>query len=176
MNSYTIKLLNFLYFLFSSNGKKIVSIDKYFYPLDRISNWNVVYGKKGFITYQFVIPYKNSYKIINQILNILNYNKIYSFISVIKSMKQNDKYLSFGKKGFSFVFDFPIYKNINEILEKIDKIILANNGDIYLSKDSRISKNMFKKINKKFYNSSFKKLRKRKNAYFNSLQSDRLEL
>ena len=176
MNSYTIRLLNFLYFLFSSNGKKIVSIDKYFYPLDRISNWNVVYGKKGFITYQFVIPYKNSYKIINQILNILNYNKIYSFISVIKSMKQNDKYLSFGKKGFSFVFDFPIYKNINEILEKIDKIILANNGDIYLTKDSRISKNMFKKINKKFYNSSFKKLRKRRNAYFNSLQSERLEL
>ena len=176
MNKYTVKLLNFLYFIFSSKGKNEISIDKYFYPLDRINNWNVVYGKKGFMTYQFVVPYKNSYKIINQILNILIDNKIYSFVSVIKSMKKNDKYLSFGKKGFSLVFDFPIYNNIDKVLNKIDKIIMSNHGDIYLTKDSRVTKRTFKQINKKFYSSSFQKLRKQRGVYFNSLQSKRLEI
>ena len=176
MNKYTIKLLNFLYFLLSSRRNGEVSLDKYFYPLDSISNWNVVYGKKGFITYQFVVPYKNSYKVISQILNILLSNKIYSFVSVIKLMKKNDKYLSFGKKGFSLVFDFPIYDNIHQVLNKIDKIIIVNNGDIYLTKDSRINKNAFKKINKRFYSSSFKKFRKKKDVYFSSLQSERLKI
>ena len=176
MNKYTIKLLNFLYFLLSSERSGEVSLDKYFYPLDSISNWNVVYGKKGFITYQFVVPYKNSYKVISQILNILLDNKIYSFVSVIKLMKKNDKYLSFGKKGFSLVFDFPIYDNIHQVLNKIDKIIIINNGDIYLTKDSRINKNAFKQINKRFYSSSFKKFRKKKDVYFSSLQSERLKI
>ena len=176
MNKYTIKLLNFLYFLLSSKKSGVVSLDKYFYPLDSISNWNVVYGKKGFITYQFVVPYKNSYKVISQILKILLDNKIYSFVSVIKLMKKNDKYLSFGKKGFSLVFDFPIYDNIHQVLNKIDKIIIVNNGDIYLTKDSRINKNAFKQINKRFYSSSFKKFRKKKDVYFSSLQSERLKI
>ena len=176
MNKYTIKFLNFLYFLLSSKRSGEVSLDKYFYPLDSISNWNVVYGKKGFITYQFVVPYKNSYKVISQILNILLDNKIYSFVSVIKLMKKNDKYLSFGKKGFSLVFDFPIYDNIHQVLNKIDKIIIINNGDIYLTKDSRINKNAFKQINKRFYSSSFKKFRKKKDVYFSSLQSERLKI
>ena len=176
MNKYTIKLLNFLYFLLSSRRNGEVSLDKYFYPLDSISNWNVVYGKKGFITYQFVVPYKNSYKVISQILNILLSNKIYSFVSVIKLMKKNDKYLSFGKKGFSLVFDFPIYDNIHQVLNKIDKIIIINSGDIYLTKDSRVNKNTFQQINKKFYSPSFKKLRKKKGVYFSSLQSERLKI
>ena len=176
MNSYTIKLLNFLYYLLSAKSKKVISLDKYFFPLDRIKNWNIVYGKKGFITYQFIVPYKNSYNVINKILNILSDNKIYSYISVIKSMKKNNKYLSFGKEGLSFVFDFPIYKNIDKVLDKIDKIIISNNGDMYLTKDSRITRGIFQKINKKFYSPSFKKFRKKEDCYFSSLQSRRLKI
>jgi len=171
----TIKFFN-LYFYISSKSIGEISIDKYFYPLDRVKNWNVVYGNKGFISYQFIIPYKNSYKIIKNILSIINRNKVYSFISAIKAMKKNDKYLSFGKKGFTLVFDFPIYKNIHKVLDEIDKIVKSNYGDIYLTKDSRISKKNFKQINKKFYSSTFKNLRKKEGLFFNSLQSKRLKI
>ena len=91
-------------------------------------------------------------------------------------MKKNDKYLSFGKKGFTLVFDFPIYKNIHKVLDEIDKIVKSNYGDIYLTKDSRISKKNFKQINKKFYSSTFKNLRKKEGLFFNSLQSKRLKI
>ena len=109
MSTFLIKLLNFIYFNFSKSGNKISSIDEFFYPLDKINNWNVVYGNKGFISYQCSVPITNSYNSIFQILKILKENKIYSFVSVLKSMGRNNKRLSFGQKGYTLVFDFPIY-------------------------------------------------------------------
>lgn len=176
MNSFLIKFLNFLYFTFSKSGTKTSSIDNFFYPLDKINNWNVVYGNKGFISYQCSVPSTNSYKSIFQILKILKENKIYSFVSVLKSMGRNNKRLSFGQKGFTLVFDFPIYSNVLDVLNKIDLIVLKNKGRVYMTKDSRISKENFIKINKEFRNSDFIKLRKKNNFYFNSVQSERLEI
>ena len=68
MNSFSIKLLNFIYFTFLKSGTKTSSIDEFFYPLDKIDNWNVVYGNKGFISYQCSVPTSNSYNCIFQIL------------------------------------------------------------------------------------------------------------
>ena len=176
MNAFFIKLLNTLYFTFSKSGVKTSSINEFFYPLDKINNWNVVYGNKGFISYQCSVPSTNSYNSIFQILKILKENKIYSFVSVLKSMGKNNKKLSFGQKGYTLVFDFPIYSNVLDVLNKIDLIVLKNKGRVYLTKDSRISKKNFIKINKEFGNSDFKKLRKKCNFYFNSVQSERLKI
>ena len=162
-----------MYFTLSKSGTKISSIDEFFYPLDKINNWNVVYGNKGFISYQCSVPTTNSYNSIFQILKILKENKIYSFVSVLKSMGRNNKRLSFGQKVI-LVFDFPIYSNLLDVLNKIDLIVLKNKGRVYMTKDSRISKKNFLKINKEFRNSDFKKLRKKYNFCFNSLQSERL--
>ena len=174
MNSLFIKILNFIYFRFSKTGKKNTTIDEFFYPLDKINNWNVIYGKNGFISYQCSVPLKNSYETIYKILATLKKYKIYSFVSVLKSMKQNNYLLSFGQKGFTLVFDFPIYPTIFDVLNKIDDIVLKNNGRIYLTKDSRILNKNFYKINKEFKNNDFKKFRNKINYYFNSLQSKRL--
>ncbi len=176
MNRGIIKLLNTFYFHFSKSGKGITNINNFFYPLDKIKNWNYIYGKKGFISYQCSVPYKNSYNSILQILNTIKKYKIYSFVSVLKSMKKKETPLSFGQSGFTLVFDFPNYKNILEILSEINKIVMKYNGKIYLAKDSVISKKDFKSINKEFYNKKFINLRKKVGYYFNSLQSKRLGL
>lgn len=176
MNAFLIKILNSLYFTFSKSGTKTSSIDEFFYPLDKINNWNVVYGNKGFISYQCSVPLKNSYDSIYQILKTLNENKIYSFVSVLKSMGKNNRRLSFGQKGFTLVFDFPIYSNVLEVLNKIDLIVLKNKGKVYLTKDSRISKENFLKINREFKDFNFYKLRKKSNFCFKSTQSERLEI
>ena len=109
--------------MFSSSSKKVLGIDDFFYPLDKINNWNVVYGKKGFISYQCSVPYNNAFSTINKILNILKENRIYSFVSVLKSMKRNKYNLSFGQEGYTLVFDFPIYPRIFDVLNSIDLIV-----------------------------------------------------
>ena len=174
MNGFLIKILNNLYYNFTSLTKTNESIDNYFYPLDKISNWNIAYGSKGFISYQCLIPFKNSYKTISRILTIIKKNKIYSFVSVLKSMGKSDGYLSFGGAGYTLVFDFPIYKNIHSTLDIIDEIVLNSGGRIYLAKDSRVNKLKFKKINKEFNNKNFINFRKKNKFFFSSLQSERL--
>ena len=176
LGAFFIKVLNFLYFNFSDLKKTKIDIDSFFYPLDKVENWNVAYGKKGFISYQCLIPYKNAYKVIKKILSLIKEKKIYSFVSVLKSMGKGDGYLSFGSPGFTIVFDFPIYKNIYNTLDKIDQIVLTNNGRLYLTKDSRVSKENFRKINKVFFGKGFKKFRKNSSKVFNSLQSERLKI
>jgi hypothetical protein len=59
------------------------------------------------------------------------------------------------------VFDFPIYSNVFDVLNKIDLIVLNYKGRVYMTKDSRISRENFLKINKEFRNPNFKKLRKK---------------
>ena len=174
MNKYFIKLFNSLYYNFTNLKEKNTNIESFFYPLDKISNWNIAYGNKGFISYQCVLPYKDSYKILKEILGEIKNNKIYSFVSVLKSMGKKNDYLSFGYPGLTLVLDFPIYKNIYETLNKIDNIVLVNDGRIYLTKDSRISKKKFKQINKEFNKGDFQKMRSKNKAFFSSLQSERL--
>ena len=176
MNRFIIKILNTLYFNFSSSGKSFTSINDFFYPLDKIRNWNNVYGKKGFISYQCSVPYKDAYKSIFEILEIIKKHQAYSFVSVLKSMKKKDFPLSFGQNGFTLVFDFPNYKDITMILNKVNDIVSKYNGKIYLAKDSIISKKKFKDLNSEFYNREFIKLRRKSNYYFSSLQSKRLGL
>jgi len=176
LNRFIIKILNTLYFNFSKSGKNLTSINDFFYPLDKIKNSNNIYGKKGFISYQVSVPFKNSYKSIFEILMTIKKYKAYSFVSVLKSMKKKDFPLSFGQNGFTLVFDFPNYRDIKMILDKVDDIVLKYNGEIYLVKDSIIEKKKFRHLNSEFYNHEFIKLRKKSNYFFNSLQSQRLEL
>lgn len=174
MSRVFLKTLNFFYFMFSKSQKKYSSIDTFFYPLDKIDNWNIIYGKKGFISYQCSLPVKNSYNSIYEILEKLKKNKIYSFVSVLKSMKKNKNFLSFGQRGFTLVFDFPIYSEIFKVLDEIDSIVLKYKGKIYLTKDSRITKKNFLKINKEFNNKIYGNFRKKINYHFTSIQSKRL--
>ena len=176
MNFFTIKMLNFIYYLFNIQNRSNVNINEYFYQLDKIKNWNLIYGKKGFISYQLVIPEKNSYVAIEKILQTLMKNKCYSFVSVIKYLGFNDGFNSFGIKGFTLVFDFPLYKNIYFTLKKINQIVINHKGRIYLCKDSFINKSDFKMMNTGFENDNFKKIRKTKKKYYNSAQSNRLKI
>ncbi|MDC1129975.1 FAD-binding oxidoreductase [Candidatus Pelagibacter sp.] len=176
LNSFTVKLLNILFYNLTSESKKQLSINDYFYQLDKIKNFNILYGGKGFISYQLAIPYKNSEKAITEILKILQINKIFSFVSVMKSLGRNDGFLSFGIKGFTLVFDFPIYKNIDDVLDKIDNIVIKFKGNIYLTKDSRIESNKFKKMQSGFKNKKFLEIRNKNKKIFQSLQAERLKI
>ena len=98
---------------------------------------------------------------------------MYSFVSVIKILDKNDGYLSFGIKGFTLVFDFPISKNIYQILDELDDVIIKSNGNIYLCKDSRLSKERFVKLKSSFNSNKFIKFRK-SSKKFSSKQSERL--
>ena len=76
LNKYTINLFNQLYYL--RNSKKtsqLTSYREYFYPLDHITHWNRLYGKKGFIQYQCSLPFATAEQGFGELLNCLHQNK-----------------------------------------------------------------------------------------------------
>jgi FAD/FMN-containing dehydrogenase len=176
LNHYSIKVFNTLYnaISFKKNDFK-ANFDKFYYPLDILSNWNKIYGNSGFVQFQFVVPREYSFKTIRDTMNIMKSYSQSSFLTVLKFFgKSNDFYLSFPKEGFTLAMDFPIRKNTFEMLNKIDDIILSNNGKLYLTKDARMSKDFFEATY-----SNLNKFREIKsiidpNNKFSSLQSKRL--
>jgi decaprenylphospho-beta-D-ribofuranose 2-oxidase len=147
-NQIIVKILNKIYFVFNKNNTiKIDNLYNFFFPLDTIVDFNKLYGNKGIIQYQFVLPNEYITKNLEVIFSYLNNNNIYSnLISIKKFGESNEYFLSFPQKGFTLAFDFKNTKKISTILEKLDGIILSMNGKIYLSKDQFMKETIFKKM------------------------------
>ncbi|MFT4739252.1 MAG: decaprenylphospho-beta-D-ribofuranose 2-oxidase [Sediminicola sp.] len=146
LNKLTIGLFNWLYY--NKNLRKeqnsITNYDSFFYPLDNLLNWNRIYGKKGFIQYQFVIPKDDGGKGIIHILKLISNKGMTSFLAVLKTMGKEDLgYISFPKEGYTLALDFPIKKGLFEFLDELDQEILKLGGRLYLAKDARMDKATF---------------------------------
>lgn len=148
LNPLSIKIFNWAYFNKpSSSGDSIIHYDPYFYPLDKIHNWNRIYGKNGFVQYQFVLPKAVSYSGIKQVLEILSANNLGSFLAVLKlfGASHEDRYLHFPMEGYTLALDIKITKRIWNVLDHLDEIVTSLGGKIYLSKDARLGSENFKK-------------------------------
>ncbi|MGZ3774661.1 MAG: FAD-binding oxidoreductase [Bdellovibrio sp.] len=149
LNSFSIRVFNELYYRknLTSFKKNIVHYDPFFYPLDSIHHWNKIYGRRGFLQYQFVVPFKeDSGKAISQIFDILKQSQMGSFLAVLKtfgSMK-SEGMLSFPQEGVTLALDFPNYgKKLLTVLEQCDAIVKEAKGAIYPAKDARMGAHNF---------------------------------
>ncbi len=152
INKYSIEIFNKIYYTIAKNGKKReVDLFDYFYPLDKINKWNRLYGKNGFIQYQFVIPNENSAKNIRIILNKIQELGLSSFLTVLKKFgKQNNNLLSFPMSGYTLGLDFKVNEKLPQNIKELDKIIVNMGGKIYLTKDSLMSEETFKSTYKRW--------------------------
>lgn len=179
LNKFSVRLFNWIYYnrLIKDRINNQTDFNSFFFPLDSILNWNRIYGQNGFTQYQFIIPKKNSYIGLKEVLNEIALYGKGSFLAVLKLYgKENDNYLSFPLEGYSLAIDFKIEPDIFELLDKLDKIIVKYKGRIYLSKDVRVSKKIFESGYPKI--DIFRNFRKKNKLMesINSLQSQRLEI
>ena len=147
LNAYSMKAFNQLYYYFQGQKTEpfIIDYEKYFYPLDTLHQWNRIYGKKGFLQYQFVVPIETGRSALNSIFQKIVAHRCSSFLAVLKKFgPQNEGYLSFPSKGYTLALDIPIKdSSIFPFLETIDRIVLENGGKVYLAKDARLSRENF---------------------------------
>jgi decaprenylphospho-beta-D-ribofuranose 2-oxidase len=148
INPISLKIFNTLYYhLTSVNDRKKVAVDfnTFFFPLDQILHWNRLYGKQGFLQYQFVLPLEHSAVGIKKILNHISDSGQGSPLAVLKLFgPENDNYLSFPMEGFTLALDFKNQPSLFPLLDKLDTIVNMYNGRIYLAKDSRVKEPVFK--------------------------------
>lgn len=154
LNPLSINAFNKLYYYWESRKKApfLTDYDSYFYPLDAIGNWNRMYGKRGFLQYQCVIPEATALDGIYALLKEVSGSRRSSFLAVLKRFGAEGKaHLSFPFPGFTLALDLPIRdKGLFSLLDKLDHIVLQHGGRVYLAKDARLSSVSFKTMYPRF--------------------------
>ena len=139
-----VSIFNRLYYAAQRPGDAIVDIDPYFYPLDAIRDWNRIYGRRGFVQYQCVLPLAASEAGMRRLLSEIARSGGASFLAVLKRLgRQSFGMLSFPMEGYTLALDFPANPANLALLDRLDAITGEHGGRIYLAKDARLAAGAF---------------------------------
>jgi decaprenylphospho-beta-D-ribofuranose 2-oxidase len=178
MNRWSIRAFNLLYSTTHRHGKRTrIPFWPYFYPLDRLSHLYRLYGRAGFVQYQFVVPKADGRKNLRLLLSRIANSGLGTPLVVLKLFGSgNRNWLSFPIEGYNLALDFILRKETLPLLDALDDIVADVGGRVYLTKDARMSAAMFKKTYPNW--EKFEALREKFGAVgrFSSTQSRRLGL
>ena len=137
LNRLTIGVFNtLLYYRQPRRKLSVVDSDLFFYPLDRIRRWNLLYGARGVAQHQCVLPDENAAAGVRRMFDTLKRLDACSFLTVIKDCgAEGDGLLSFPRAGISLALDIPIRDNTQRVIDELNECVIACGGRIYLTKD-----------------------------------------
>ncbi len=142
LNRFTVSTFNELYFragAMKAGYPHLVHWDPYFFPLDGIGSWNRIYGRRGFLQHQCVIPTERARHVLGTILERVSHRGTGSFLAVLKQMGPSQGDLSFPLKGFTLTLDLPVTEDAFSLLNAVDRSVVESGGRLYLAKDARQS-------------------------------------
>lgn len=144
LNRYSVQAFNQLYFRkqLTKQARSVIHYEPFFYPLDAIHHWNRIYGKRGFLQYQCVVPYKNDLGPIRRILQAIAASGEGTFLVVLKTFGDvtSPGMLSFPRPGVTLALDFAMQgESTLRLCEHLDEIVRGAGGAVYPAKDARMS-------------------------------------
>jgi len=145
-NRTSVKAFNELYFRQGASKAGVQSLvhwDSYFFPLDSIAGWNRIYGRKGFVQHQCVIPFRQARVVLAEILDRVSRLGSASFLTVLKLLRESNGVISFPLRGYTLAMDFPVTETIFAFLDELDELVVGAGGRLYLAKDARQSRATF---------------------------------
>jgi decaprenylphospho-beta-D-ribofuranose 2-oxidase len=114
------------------------TIGAFFHPLDMVRNWNRIYGPRGCVQWQCVVPMSRG-DVIESAVRRFSSTHISSFLAVLKLMGPgDDAHLSFPTEGWTLAVDIPVTTGLEDILDQLDEEVVEAGGRLYLAKDARM--------------------------------------
>ncbi|MEO8274926.1 MAG: FAD-binding oxidoreductase [Thermoanaerobaculia bacterium] len=117
--------------------RRVLSPESFFYPLDTLEDWNRMYGARGFTQYQCVVPEADRPGATRRFLEQLVALGGASFFSVLKEFgDEGEGLLSFPRPGVTIAIDLPIRPGTTDLVARLNHVVAAEGGRIYLAKDA----------------------------------------
>ena len=111
--------------------------DRFFYPLDRLADWNRLYGRRGLTQYQCVIPAARGPEAVHELLELLARRRSCVCLCVIKNCgDEGAGTISFPLRGTSVAVDLPVDDRTQDLVDALNEHVIALGGRIYLAKDA----------------------------------------
>jgi FAD/FMN-containing dehydrogenase len=146
VNPITLRILNTAYCAAHGKGTRRLHMNSFLHPLDCLSEWNRLYGRRGFFQYQFVVPHSAAAAISDCVRQIGKTGQLPSLVTLKAfGSRRSPGLLSFPMEGLTFTLDFP-NKGLStlRLLERLDALVGEAGGRLYLAKDSRMLARMFR--------------------------------
>ncbi len=146
LNGLSVRAFNQLYYrVHRTRSDAVVRFDRFFFPLDGVAHWNRLYGGKGFVQYQAVVPMNGGVAAVQALLERLSASGRPSFLAVLKRMgPEGEGLLSFPMEGYTLSLDIPRRRGLGRLLAALDRIVLEAGGRLYLAKDASLAMGAFK--------------------------------
>jgi decaprenylphospho-beta-D-ribofuranose 2-oxidase len=136
-NKYTFSPIGELWYRKSGTYRdKIQNLTQFYHPLDMLGEWNRLYGRNGFLQYQFVVP-TTAVDEFKSIVADIQRSGHYSFLNVFKLFGEgNQAPLSFPIRGWNVCVDFPVKAGLADLIKELDRRVLQFGGRLYTAKDA----------------------------------------
>jgi decaprenylphospho-beta-D-ribofuranose 2-oxidase len=141
LNRVSVRAFNELWFRKAPKHRvgELQSIPAFFHPLDMVTGWNKLYGSRGFVQWQCVVPF-GAEEVLRGCIEALSGIGAPSFLAVLKTMGPADPApLSFPAEGWTLALDVPAGSvELAKVLDRLDERVVEAGGRNYLAKDSRL--------------------------------------
>ncbi|GIK64589.1 MAG: FAD-linked oxidase [Chloroflexota bacterium] len=149
LNTLSVKAFNAVLYRvpLGKRVRSIVHYEPFYYPLDAINNWYRLYGKRGFLQYQLVVPFEGDNEPIREVYRRIAQSGEGSFLVVLKAFGDivSPGMMSFPMPGVTLALDFAFNgEKTLKLLDELDMIVREAKGRVYPAKDARMSPENFR--------------------------------
>ena len=114
-------------------------LGRHMFPLDLLNAWPRLYGARGLLQYQLVVP-TGSERVLELVIEGLRRERVPCYLAVLKDFgPANGAPLSFPLEGWTLALDIPrAAPGLEPLLHGFDRAVAGAGGRVYLAKDARL--------------------------------------
>ncbi|MEC9432655.1 MAG: FAD-binding oxidoreductase [Pseudomonadota bacterium] len=147
LNALTVRAFNALYWRSglraAERGAALTPWSACFHPLDAVLGWNRIYGRRGFVQFQCVLPPETAAAGLREMLETVSAARQGSFLAVLKALGEgaaDASSLSFPRRGWTLALDFPATPRALRLVARLRALTAAHGGRLYLAKDATLGR------------------------------------